>query len=79
MDRRGGLARFFARLCDLCAFALKTAQFEITKFERQVVLRIPRWSRWLLGSVTLLAVVAAALLVPAVQEARNSAKKSSDK
>ena len=41
--------------------------------------RIPRWSRWLLGTVTLVTVVGAAMLVPAVQHARNAAKKSQDK
>ncbi len=41
--------------------------------------RIPRWSQWLLGSVTLLTVIVVAMLVPAVQDARNAAKKSQDK
>ncbi len=41
--------------------------------------RIPRWCRWLLGSVTLVMVVGAVMLVPAMQQARNSAKKSQDK
>ncbi len=40
--------------------------------------RIPRWS-WLLGSFVLFLVAVAALLVPAVQDARNAATKSRDK
>ena len=41
--------------------------------------RIPHWCRWFLGSVTLLTMVCAALLIPAVQQARNAAKKSRDR
>lgn len=41
--------------------------------------RIPRWCRWLLGGFTLMMVVGAAMLVPAIQQARDSAKKSNDK
>ena len=43
------------------------------------MLRIPRWSQWLLGSLTLLTVAGVALLVPAVRDARNAARKSQDK
>ena len=41
--------------------------------------RIPRWCKWLLGSITLVTVVGVAMLVPAIQDARNAARKSADK
>lgn len=41
--------------------------------------RIPNWCRWLLGSLTALTLVVAAILVPAIQDARNAATKSRDK
>ncbi len=41
--------------------------------------RIPRWCRWLLGGFTLVTAVGAVMLVPAIQQARESAKKSKDK
>ena len=41
--------------------------------------RIPRWSRWLLGSASLVTVVGLAMLVPAIQQARNAAKKTNDR
>jgi hypothetical protein len=41
--------------------------------------RIPIWLRWLLGSLAALVAVIAALLVPAIQQARYAAMKSSDK
>ena len=40
--------------------------------------RIPSW-RWLLGSFALFIAGIAALLVPAIQDARNAARKSQDK
>ncbi|TXT37565.1 MAG: hypothetical protein FD138_634 [Planctomycetota bacterium] len=41
--------------------------------------RIPIWLRCLLGSLLTLVAVIAALLVPAVRQARYAAMKSSDK
>ena len=40
---------------------------------------LPNWCRWLLGSFTLLTLAGIVVLVPAVQDARNLAKKSADK
>jgi hypothetical protein len=40
---------------------------------------MPRWCRWTLGGGFLLTVFVSALLVPAIQQARNAAKKSNDK
>ncbi len=41
--------------------------------------RIPRWCRWLLGSFSVLTVASVAILVPAIQQAQNAARKSQDK
>lgn len=41
--------------------------------------RIPRWCRWLLGSLGVLTVAGIGWLVPAVQQARYAAMKSNDK
>lgn len=41
--------------------------------------RIPNWCRWLLGSLSALTLVLAAILVPAIQDARNVAAKSRDR
>jgi len=41
--------------------------------------RIPRWLRWLLGSLAVLIAVIAALLFPAIQQVRHATMKSQDK
>ena len=43
------------------------------------MVRVPNWCRWLLGSLTGLTLVVAAILIPAIQQARHSAMKSQDK